>query len=84
MTFLMLLLLWSFPFLIVKVEPCLWQLYLLRKWGKSKKLFCHENTNGVFVSADLGSGVSGPVLAHPVVYPAKVLGKTLGIETLFS
>lgn len=75
MTFLVLLLLWSFPFLIVKVEPCLWQLYWLRKWGKSKKLFCHENTNGVFVSADLGSGVSGPVLAHPVYTQQKSWGK---------
>lgn len=75
MTFLMLMLLWSFLLLIVKVEPCLWQLYLLRKWGKSKRFFCNENTNGVFVSADLGSGVSGPVLAHPVYTQQKSWGK---------
>lgn len=43
--------------------------------GKVKDFFCHENTNGVFVSADLGSGVPGPVLAHPVYTQQKSWGK---------
>lgn len=43
--------------------------------GKSKRLCCNENTNGVSVSADLGSGVSGPDLVLPMCTQQKSWGK---------
>lgn len=48
---------------------------LAKENGGKVKDCCNENTNGVFVSADLGSGVSGPVIALPVCTQQRSRGK---------
>ena len=48
---------------------------LAKENGGKVKDTCNKNINGVFVSADLGSGVSGPVLALPVCSQQKSWGK---------